>query len=302
MAVPDYQTFMLPLLRFASDDNDHTLAEARTHLASEFGLSEEDLTELLPSGRQTVFSNRIAWAKTYLKNAGILGSPKRGVFHITDRGKALLADNPKSLRASDLERFEAFREFRSRSAKTDAETDTAATKDELTPTELLDSAVGRIRHHLEQEILETIKSRSPELFEHLVVDLMVKMGYGGSRADAAQAVGRSGDEGIDGVIREDRLGLDVIYLQAKKWDGTVGRPELQKFVGALHGKRARKGVFLTTGKFASGAVEYVQRIDARVILIDGSELARLMIDHNLGVSVKDVYEVKVVDSDYFVED
>lgn len=265
-------------------------------------LTDEDAAQLLPSGRQTVFANRMAWPKVYMQRAGLFSSAKRGHFQITDRGLAVLAEKPSRVDIKLLDRFPEFVEFRTKKDQTNTSSDVEATETTATPEETLESAYQRIRRDLAAELLDRVKKGSPAFFEQLVVDLLLRMGYGGSRHQAGQAIGRSGDEGIDGVISEDRLGLDAIYLQAKRWDGTVGRPEVQKFVGALHGKRAKKGVFLTTGTFSADAREYVSHIDPKVVLIDGHNLVDLMIDHDLGVASNATYHLKKIDSDYFNED
>ena len=302
MAVPDFQSLMLPLLRLAADGAEHSLGEARESLAKEFKLTDADLTEPLPSGRQSKFSNRVAWAKSYLQQAGLFVSPKRGHFQITDRGQQVLASPPERITIRFLEQYPEFLEFRSRSDDEEVVAATPGTEPEIeTPEEALSAAYVRMRAALASEVLARVKAGSASFFERLVVELLIRMGYGGSRKDAGQAVGRSGDEGIDGIISEDRLGLDIVYLQAKKWAGTVGRPEIQKIVGALHGKRAKKGVFITTGSFTSDASEYVAHIDPKVVLIDGRRLAELMIDFDTGVGTSGTYHVKRIDSDYFEE-
>lgn len=308
MPIPDFQTLMLPLLRLAADGRTWTMAEAREELADEFRLSPEEREELLPSGRQRRFANRVAWAKVHLEQAGLLESPERGRFRITDRGRALLAEQPARVDMALLERYPEYVDFRRRSqrpadarAGAPAEGAVTAAAQLATPEELLDQAYQALRTELAAELLARLKTVPPPAFERIVVDLLVKMGYGGSHADAGKAIGRSGDEGIDGMVSEDRLGLDVIYVQAKRWEGTVGRPEVQRFVGALHGKQATKGVFITTGTFSADAREYVKHITPRVVLVDGRELAELMIDHGVGVSTKQVYEIRKVDSDYFSE-
>jgi restriction system protein len=250
MAIPDFQSLLLPLLRFAGNGGEHTLAEARDTLAREFQLPIEEREKLLPSGRQKVFDNRVSWAKVYLQQADLLSSPRRGHFQITEQGRALLGQNLREIDIAVLERFDVFRAFRERSKATGSGGDAASAPtpeaiQAATPEELLEQAYETIRAELVSELLARVKACSPLFFENLVVELMLKMGYGGSRAEAGAAIGRTGDEGIDGIIHEDRLGLDTIYLQAKRWQGSVGRPEVQKFVGALHGKRARKGVFIT---------------------------------------------------------
>jgi restriction system protein len=304
--IPDYQTLMLPVLKLASDGREHRFRDAVERLASEFGLSDAERAELLPSGNQPIFDNRVGWARSYLKQAGLLHSPKRGVFQITETGKALLAENPRRVDAALLERYDAFRAFRSRrrdanEAESQAEVQQARSEPatDQTPEDALASAYQKLRKNLESELLDQVKSSSPAFFERLVIDLLVAMGYGGSRQDAGRAIGRSGDEGIDGIIKEDKLGLDAIYVQAKKWDSTVGRPEIQKFAGALQGQRANKGVFITTSEFSREAHDYVNAINAKIILIDGRRLAQLMVDHNIGVAPIGTYELKRVDSDYF---
>jgi restriction system protein len=297
---------MLPLLELAADGHEHSLEEARDSLAARFGLSDTERAELLPSSRQARFSNRVAWAKVYLQQAGLLSSRRRAHFEITECGRQLLSEKPARVDIKLLERFKGFREFRSRARHEGQEREDvglpgAGTAEE-TPEETLERAYQGLRAQLVDELLERVKSSSASFFETLVVELLLKMGYGRSRADAGQAIGRSGDEGIDEVISEDRLGLDVVYIQAKRWDATVGRPEVQKFVGALHGKRARKGVFITSGTFSAEAIDYVSRIDPRVVLIGGHQLADFMIDLDLGVSLKASYLLKRIDSDFFLED
>ncbi|MCL4536197.1 MAG: restriction endonuclease [Nitrospirae bacterium] len=302
MAIPDYQTIMLPLLKFAGDKEEHSLREAIDILAQEFQLSEDEQKELLPSGQQEVFLNRVGWARTYMKKAGLLDSTRRGYFKITDRGLDVLKQNPQKIDVQFLEQFQEFRDFRLlRHKKEDEEIETKEIS-EATPEETLETAYQRLRDDLSIELLQQIKNSSPSQFEKLVVELLVKMGYGGSRHDAGKAIGKSGDEGIDGIIKEDRLGLDIIYIQAKRWDNTVGRPEVQKFAGALQGQRARKGIMITTSTFSQDAYDYASRIDSKIVLIDGKRLAQLMIDNNLGVSTLSTYEIKRIDSDYFTEE
>jgi restriction system protein len=294
---------MLPLLRYASSGAEHAFKEAVTALAKEFRLTEDEKSEYLPSGQQPVFQNRVGWARTYMKKAGLLASPRRGFLSITERGRSVLRENPPSIDVTYLERFPEFIEFKALRHEKDEESpavDAAPARDiGKTPHEALESAYDRLRSELAAEILSTIKISEPALFEEIVVDVLVKMGYGGSRKDAGQAIGRRGDEGIDGIIKEDRLGLDIIYIQAKRWEATVGRPEIQKFAGALDGQRARKGIFITTSDFSRDAEDYVSRIDKKIILIDGQTMARLMIDFGMGVTPVSTYEVKKIDSDYF---
>lgn len=300
MAVPDFQSLMLPLLKVAADGQPHSLAEAREVLASAFNLTQAERDELLPSGNQSKFSNRVAWAKSYLQQAGLFLSPKRGQFQVTDRGATVLKNPPSRIDIKFLEQYPEFVEFRTPKSE-DEHLPTPPPGDTETPEEAFEAAHQKMTASLASDVLTRVKAASPDFFERLVVELLLKMGYGGSRADAGQAVGKSGDEGIDGIISEDRLGLDIVYLQAKKWDATVGRPEIQKFVGALHGKRARKGVFMSTGSFSVDAIAYVEHIDPKVVLIDGKRLAQLMIDFEVGVSTTRTYSVKRVDSDYFEE-
>jgi restriction system protein len=303
LAVPEFQSFMLPLLRFAADGQVHSLAEARAQLALDMGLSASDLDEVLPSGGQTRFSNRVTWAKVYLAQAGLLLAPQRGRFQITDRGRGVLQTPPTRIDIKYLEQFAEFADFRSRKVSSDSKAlaPTPGDNGDETPEEALDAAHLQMTASLATEVLDRVKAGAPAFFERLVVALLLEMGYGGSRADAGQAVGKSGDEGIDGVISEDRLGLDLVYLQAKKWDSTVGRPEIQRFVGALHGKRAKKGVFITTGSYSAEALAYVEHLDPKVVLIDGRRLAELMIAFEVGVATVRTYHVKRLDSDYFDE-
>jgi len=299
MAIPDYQTTMLPLLQFSGDGKEHTLHEAVDSLANIFKLSDEEKKILLPSGQQTVFFNRVGWARTYLKKADILESPRRSFFIITKRGKEILSSNPARIDVKFLDQFPEFVAFKSLKRDKEAEVIQEAND---TPEEILESAYLNLRHNLASDLLQQIKLSEPRQFERIVVQLLVAMGYGGSLKDAGKAVGKSGDEGIDGIIKEDKLGLDIIYIQAKKWEATIGRPEIQKFAGALQGQRAKKGIFITTSDFSKDAQEYVAKIESKIVLIDGQQLAQFMIDHNLGVTSIANYEIKRIDSDYFGED
>ena len=271
-------------------------------LAKEYGLSAEELRELLPSGKQPIFDNRVGWARTYMKKAGLLESTRRGFFRITDRGSKILSQNPKEINVKYLKQFPEFIEFQTIKHERIGENRADEDEKEKTPEELLETAYQQINDQLVSDLLKQIKAIPPPLFEKIVVELLVAMGYGGTLRDAGQAIGKSGDEGIDGVIKEDRLGLDAIYLQAKKWENTVGRPEIQKFAGALQGQRARKGIFITTSNFSKEAYDYTSRIDTKIVLIDGEQLARYMIDHNIGVSPISKYEIKKIDSDFFSEE
>lgn len=308
MPIPDYQTLMLPLLMLAGDQQEHRLRDAIEQLAAEFALTDEERGTMLPSGTAPMFDNRVGWARTYLKQAALLESRKRGIFSITQRGLQLLSTNPSRIDNSTLEQFPEYLAFKLRrnDDKPNEQSINAVPKaehlvsvPESTPEELFSQAYQRLRTNLEGELLEQVKSSSPAFFERLVIDLLVAMGYGGSRQDAGRAIGRSGDGGIDGIIKEDKLGLDVIYVQAKRWEGTVGRPEIQKFAGALQGQRANKGVFITTSSFSKEAEEYAGVISSKIILITGEYLAKLMVDHNVGVSPVSRFELKRIDSDYF---
>ena len=306
MAIPDFQTIMLPLLRHLEDGRERGNQDTLDHLARHFGLTEDELAQLLPSGRARLFVNRVAWAKTHLKASGLIDSPRRGFYKMTPRGREVLKTNPDRVDLRLLRTFPEYQEFRTSKGEGTLEGATGGVEtkdqDQLTPEEHLEYGYQKVREDLAAEILSRVKGASPGFFERVVVELLVAMGYGGSRQDAGSTVGRSGDGGIDGVIKEDRLGLDVIYVQAKRWDTTVGRPEIQKFAGALQGQRAKKGVFITTSDFSKDAEEYAARIDTRIVLINGSTLAKLMIDHGVGVTSVASYEVKRIDSDYFDED
>ena len=302
MAIPDYQTCMLPFLRHLADGQEHSLRDAEEALAAHVRLSAAERAELLPSGQQGVFKNRIGWARTYLKKAALLASPKRAVFQITERGLKTLSTEPVKLDIKYLKQFPEFVEFREVSKAgngSSALVETAPATN--TPEEAIELAHQGLREQLMAELLTRILGCSPTFFEQLVVELLVKMGYGGSRRDAGERIGRSGDGGIDGIIKEDRLGLDTIFIQAKRWQGSVGRPEIQKFVGALQGQRAKKGVFITTSSYTADAADYATRIDTKVVLIDGQQLAGLMIDFDVGVASAASYVVKRIDSDYFEE-
>ncbi|MBK9598537.1 MAG: restriction endonuclease [Flavobacteriales bacterium] len=304
MAVPDFQSIMVPLLRQVDDHQDHKLKDLVPALGDHFNLSEEERNELLPSGRQARFYNRVIWASTYLRKAGLLNSPERATVNISDRGREVLHSGIDHISINYLKRFPEFVEFqtvkRSDPAKeTGSSTDTST----QTPEEILDDAYEQITATLADELLSKVHALSWMDFERLVVQLLVKMGYGGSVKDAGRALAKGGDEGIDGTIKEDRLGLDIIYIQAKKWQtgNTVGRPEIQKFVGALAGQGAKKGIFITTSSFSKEAREYVPRNETKIVLIDGEELTQLMIDHDLGVTPERSYTVKRIDSDFFGE-
>lgn len=295
MPVPDYQALMLPLLRMASDGHEHTAEEVTDRLAKEFRLEEVDRREILPSGRQSKFDNRVGWARTYLKKAGLLQSTGRARFRITQLGLAAIQQNPPRIDVKFLLDYPQFVEFRRRRAGEDDEED----EDESTPEEVLESKYQVLRRQLAQELLDRVKSCSAKFFENLVVDLLLKMNYGGTRKDAGQAIGQTGDGGIDGIIKQDRLGLDIVYIQAKRWEKTVGEPTVRDFAGALEGKRARRGVLITTSSFSPEAMRYVNNIEKKIVLIEGDQLAQLMIDHGVGVTEVAAYSVKRIDQDYF---
>ncbi|MFA5802235.1 MAG: restriction endonuclease [Thermoleophilia bacterium] len=302
MTIPPFQDIMLPLLEFTRDGKEYTPRETVEALAEGFSLSEEDRRDVLPSGRQATFDNRVAWAKAHMKMAGLIDAPRRGFFNITERGLDILNQGPQRIDLKFLSQFPEYNEARAGKKKTDAVEQDVEEKTGRTPEEVIGTAHKRIADDLAIELISSIKSCSPGFFERLVVELIVKMGYGGSRQDAGRAVGKSADGGIDGIIKEDRLGLDNVYIQAKRWENPVSRPEIQKFAGALQGHRARKGIFITTSTFTNGAREYVSGIDSKIVLIDGDELAELMIDNNVGVATVASYEVKRIDSDYFIDE
>jgi len=303
MSVPDFQTLMLPLLEFAADSKPHTFRDAGSAIARNLSLSDEDLAELLPSGKQTRFQNRLGWARTHLKKAGLLDYVQRGVFQITQRGLDIVREKNTKIDLKLLDRFPEHLEFRQAKPFNTSEPNVPLSSErEGTPLEELETAFDEIEKALAEDFLEKVRVCSSSFFEKLVVDLLVAMGYGGSLSDVGQVLGRSGDGGIDGAIKEDRLGLDTIYIQAKRWDNPVGRPEIQKFAGALDGVRARKGVFITSSRFTAEAEEYSLFIDKKIVLIDGTKLAQLAIEYNLGVSTYSSYVIKRLDSDYFIED
>jgi restriction system protein len=299
MAIPVFQQIMLPLLKLLEDKQEHSLRQIIDLLTNQFNLTQEEQHELLPSGKQAIFDNRVGWARTHLKKAGLLESTRRGFFRITDRGLQVLNQKLAKIDVKFLEQFEEFKEFRAIKREKPIELDEEA---ETTPEEALANAYQNLKNELAIELLQQLKASSPRQFENIVIDLLVAMGYGGSRKDAAKAIGKSGDEGIDGIINEDRLGLDVIYVQAKKWEGTVGRPEIQKFAGALQGQHAKKGIFITTSNFSKEATDFASRVDNKIILIGGDILVQYMIDHNIGVTPFANYEVKKIDLDYFSEE
>ena len=301
--IPDFQKLMLPFLTILKDGEEHTTVETNQKLATLFGVTDEEQNVFLPSGVAKTFPNRVAWAKSYLKMAGLLENTKRSSFKITEQGKKLLSENRSEINLRTLKTIPAYLERTGRTKDDDASIESEIDSSLIieTPEEILESNYLKIRRNLSQELLIKIKSCTPAFFENLVVELLVKMGYGGSIKDAGKSIGKSGDEGIDGIIKEDKLGLDVIYIQAKRWEGSVGRPEIQKFIGALAGQGAKKGVFITTSRYTPDAREYHPKNDTKIVLIDGEQLAELMIDFNLAVSISTTFEIKKLDNDYFGE-
>jgi restriction system protein len=311
MAVPDFQSFMLPLLNQLADGHEHKLQDLYVILAADANLTDDDKNELLPSGKQRVFHNRIGWARTYLKKAGLLNALRLGVFTITEDGIKLLNSKPDQITKSTLEQFPIFQEWQNGkgepSTKSNQDIVTKASIDAantMSPTDQMETSFGIIQSELSDEILTLVRECSPRFFETLVIDLMLAMGYGGWSKESGKATQYSADGGIDGVINEDPLGLEIIYLQAKRYQekNTVGRPDIQGFAGALDMQRARKGVFITTSKFSNDALDFVQKIEKKIVLIDGQQLAEMMIKYNLGVTVKDTYQIKNIDTDYFNEE
>jgi len=292
---------MLPLLKLASDGKDHRIRDAIQAIADKFDLSEEERRELLPSGGTLVIASRVSWARTYLKKAGLLEDPKRGCFRITDRGLSILKSKPPSIDSKFLRQFAEFQSFQKPDNSDTGDESESFEKTDQTPEEMIATGYKQIRSSLSGDLIEQLRSSTPAFFEKLVVQLLVAMGYGGNFEEAATVLGKSGDEGIDGIINEDKLGLDVIYIQAKRWGQPVGRPEIQKFAGALLGKKAKKGVFITTSSFSNEARSYASNIESRIILIDGARLTELMIQHDIGVSTYATYELKRVDTDFFIE-
>lgn len=306
MAIPDFQSFFYPVLKYSSEHNEISLNEIREFLTQHFSLTDEEKAERVPSGTQTKFDNRIYWTKSYFSKAKLIENTKRSHFKITDRGRNFLKNFSSSISISDLKTIGEFREFNEGVISTDEQkttttTENVSTIETKTPLERLEESYQFIKRELASELLDKIRANTWQFFEDLVIDLMVKMGYGGSRNKAGESIKRTNDEGIDGIINEDKLGLDVIYLQAKMWkeETSIGRPEIQKFVGALHGQRAKKGVFITTSSFSKGAIDYVKSIDPKVILIDGETLTNLMIEYNVGTTPIETYQIKKIDLDYF---
>ena len=301
--IPDYQSIMLPLLKKISDGKVYKFRNLIDLLSEDFQLTEEEQKELLPSGQQPIFDNRVGWANTYMKKAGLIKSEKRGYLQISELGQKVLSDNPKEINIKFLRQFDSFNEFTKvkKNGSVKSKEIKEITEEEQTPEEMLEYAHQKLTNDLSQELIETIKICSPRFFENLVIDLLLSMGYGGSRVDAGRAIGKSSDGGIDGIIKEDKLGLDIIYVQAKRWENTVPTREIRDFAGALLAKKAKKGIFITTSNFPKSAIEFVGQIEPKIILIDGQRLGELMIEFDVGVSTQRNYKVKRIDSDYFEE-
>jgi len=311
MAVPDFQTLMLPVLQEYTDGKERSSRDVRQDVARKLGLSADDIAERLPTSPQTRFGNRTAWAHSYLKQSGLLVSPRRGHYQITARGMQVLASPPARIDIAFLEQYPEFQEFRAGGA---VAVDPALVKIltegipmsvdgvALTPDEQVRVGAASLRENLAAQLLDRVKQAPPTFFEKLVVELLVAMGYGGSHEDAAKVVGGSGDGGIDGVIKEDRLGLESVYVQAKRWEASVGRPTIQQFAGALAGHHARKGVVITTSSFTQDAAAYAKTVQTTIVLIDGAQLADLMIEFGVGVSDVETIRLKRVDEDYFADE
>jgi restriction system protein len=292
---------MLPILELMSDKKERDIRSIVSFICDKFNLTDEERTELLPSGSQEIIINRVSWSKTYLNKAKLLVSPRRAKFVITEQGLRILASKPKRIDIKFLRELPDFKGWYLRSSKKDnsnikQEEDIETGK---TPEELLGYSFNQLKNELAAELIEKIKNCSAGFFEWLVIDLLIKMGYGGSKKEAGKIVGKSGDGGIDGIIKEDKLGLDTIYVQAKKWDATVPIGHVRDFAGSLLSKKSKKGIFISTSNYPKGAYDFVSSIEPKIILIDGKELAELMIEYNVGVTTKNCYEVKRMDSDYF---
>lgn len=304
MSIPNYQSIMLPLLKFVRDGKEHSISDSIDHIINIFNLSEKERNEILPSGQQYVVNNRVSWARTYLKKSGLIEQPKRSFLKITDLGLKVLQENPSEINVKYLERFPQFLKFRNfKKEITNNEHQEKLEISELyTPEENLENLYQKINSDLAQDLLCMVKKNPPMFFEKLVIELLLKMGYGGSFKEAGKAIGQSGDGGIDGMIKEDRLGLDIIYIQAKRWENNIGSPEIRNFVGSLVGQKANKGIFITTSSFTKDALKYIETITHKVILINGEMLTRLMIENEIGVSKVISYDIQKINTDYFVED
>ncbi len=302
MPIPDYQTVMLPLLRFAGDQQEHSLREAIDTISDKFNLTKQERQALLPNGQQPIFHNRVGWAQTFMKKAGLLTSTRRWHFRITHRGLEVLKQNPKKIDVKFLDQFKEFREFRDLKRERLTDQTVVATKREKTPEQSLKSANQILRNELAKQLLQRIKQSPLSLFARVVVELLTKMGYAAGRKDAIEAIRKTGDGRIRLIIKEDLLGLDTIYIQAERLENVVSRTEIRQFIGALQRQRAKKGISKTTSNFSQEAYEYTVRIGRQLVLIHGDLLAQYMIDYNIGVSPLTTYEIKKVDSDYFTNE
>ena len=306
MVIPDFQTIMLPLLKITGDGQKHRHGDVSSVLAAQFNLKEADIKEMLPSGRQARFDNRVAWARAYLKKAGLIENTSRGIFRITEPGRALLKSNPSRIDIKLLMKYPEIQKWHNIKPAPTTDKGTKNNEDcnceyikSQTPLEALVASYQEIGRKLSDDLIEQIMKCSPRFFEELVIDLLQKMGYGGSAIDAGQVTGRSGDEGIDGIIKQDKLGLDIVYVQAKRWSNTVSAQEVRAFAGSLGGQKAQKGIMITTSQFTPAAWDFVEKSDRKIVLIDGERLAQLMIEHDIGVTKVQDYTVKRVDHDYF---
>jgi restriction system protein len=307
--IPDYQSLMLPLLKLSSDRQERRVSDVVAQLGTELRLTDAERAEMLPSGRQPIFNNRVHWAKTYLTQAGLLETTRRAHFKMTERGQKIIQENPVKIDVRFLERFAEFNEFRARTSQSitpataaTAETDSAAKQ--ATPDELLRTTIADIEGALASELLTRILAAPPAFFENLIVTLLLGMGYGGAREEAGRAIGKSGDGGIDGVIDQDPLGLDRVYLQAKRYksDIPVSEPEVRAFSGSLGANKASKGVFVTTSYFTKPAQEFAERHPFKMVLIDGAQLTALMLRHNVGVRIAETMYLKKVDEEFFSDE
>lgn len=307
--IPDYQTLILPFLEQLADNKEHELQELIKKLSDKFNLTDEERNELLPSGNQQIINNRVGWVRTYLKKANLLTSPRRAVFKITEQGLEVLKKKPSKIDVKFLQGLDDFKKwqdsyrtsYQSKKGNENNIENTIELEIEKTPEELLDYSFQKLKEELVIELIERIKNCSPVFFERLVIDLLIKMGYGGSKKEAGEVVGKSGDGGIDGIIKEDKLGLDTIYIQAKRWDNAVPVAQVRDFAGSLLSKKAKKGIFISTSFYPKSAYEFVSSIEPKIVLIDGKELAELMIQYNVGMASKGIYELKKLDLDYFEE-
>lgn len=297
--IPDFQSTMLPLLKSMHDEKTHEAKELQDLMLEHFSITGEERKITIPSGNQSLFYNRVAWALSYLKRAELIYSPERGRYRITDSGLNVLKNPPERITVKFLKTFPGYKSKENKETQAIADDEDDIDK---TPDELIELGISQINNELSNSLITHIKNSSPYFFERIVIDLLLKMGYGGSGIDNGEVTSKSGDEGIDGIIKEDKLGLDKIYIQAKKWENTIGRPEIQKFVGALHGKRAKKGIFITTSNFSREAIEYANNLEVVIVLIDGIKLTTLMIENDLGVTVQKTHKIRRIDTDYFIEE